>query len=73
MTSILLLTLYTAALAGKLCDPDDKIRAAVCKLYSQLDYETVLHRVSDDQLRAIGERCLDKKVRSDYNHINDFN
>ncbi|KAH6900864.1 cohesin-associated protein Pds5 [Coprinopsis sp. MPI-PUGE-AT-0042] len=34
-------------LEGLLCervmDPDDKVRSAVCKLYSQLDYEAALH------------------------------
>lgn len=46
----------------KLLDPDEKVRAAVCKVYSQLDYETVLHYVSEDQLRSIAGRGMDKKV-----------
>ncbi|EMD34698.1 hypothetical protein CERSUDRAFT_116889 [Gelatoporia subvermispora B] len=49
------------ALQQKLFDPDEKIRAAVCKLYSQLDYETALHHVSEAQLRAVAGRGLDKK------------
>ncbi|KAF8582552.1 ARM repeat-containing protein [Ramaria rubella] len=49
------------ALFVKLHDPDDKVRAATCKLYSQLDYETALHHVSAKQLQAVAERCLDKK------------
>ncbi|KAL5521605.1 PDS5 [Sanghuangporus sanghuang] len=49
------------ALHTKLLDPDEKVRAAVCKLYSQLDYETALHYVSEEQLRAVGDRVLDKK------------
>ncbi|KAI0280430.1 armadillo-type protein [Russula aff. rugulosa BPL654] len=48
-------------LSGKLLDPDEKVRAAVCKLYSQLDYETALHHVSEAQLRRVAERGLDKK------------
>lgn len=48
----------------KLLDPDDKIRAAVCKLYGQLDYETALHHVSVDQLKAVAGRGLDRKVRA---------
>lgn len=44
-------------------DPDEKIRAAACKVYSHLDYETALHHVSETQLRTLGERALDKKVR----------
>ena len=46
----------------KLLDPDDKIRAAVCKLVGQLDYETALHHVSVDLLKAVAGRGLDKKV-----------
>ncbi|KAF9818035.1 hypothetical protein IEO21_02996 [Rhodonia placenta] len=49
------------ALQTKLFDPDEKIRAAVCKLYSQLDYETAVHHVSESQLRAVAGRGLDKK------------
>ena len=52
------------ALALKLFDPDDRVRAAVCKLYGQLDYETALHHVTMDQLKAIAGRGLDKKVRA---------
>ena len=48
----------------KLLDPDEKIRAGVCKLYGQLDYETVLHHVSAAQLQAVAGRGLDKKVSS---------
>ncbi|CCM05112.1 uncharacterized protein FIBRA_07319 [Fibroporia radiculosa] len=49
------------ALDAKLYDPDEKVRAAVCKLFSQLDYETALHHVSEDQLRSVIGRGLDKK------------
>ncbi|KAG8216411.1 hypothetical protein J3R82DRAFT_6516 [Butyriboletus roseoflavus] len=45
----------------KLLDPDEKVRAAVCKVYSQLDYETALHYVSEAQLRAVAGRGMDKK------------
>lgn len=51
-------------LSAKLLDPDEKVRAAVCKLYSQLDYETALHHASEAQLRRVAERGLDKKVSS---------
>lgn len=52
-----------AAFGAKLLDPDEKIRAAVCKVYSQLDYETALHHVSEAQLKAVAGRVADKKVR----------
>ncbi|KAJ4463966.1 armadillo-type protein [Lentinula edodes] len=51
-----------SALNGKLLDPDEKIRAAVCKIYSQLDYETAVHHVSELQLKAIAGRVADKKL-----------
>ncbi|KAF5383320.1 hypothetical protein D9615_004981 [Tricholomella constricta] len=49
------------ALLSKLLDPDEKVRAAACKVYGQLDYETALHHVSEGQLRAVAERGVDKK------------
>ncbi|KAI0064905.1 cohesin-associated protein Pds5 [Artomyces pyxidatus] len=49
------------AMQAKLLDPDEKVRAAVCKLYSQLDYEAALHHVSQQQLRNVAGRSLDKK------------
>ncbi|KAF9068921.1 armadillo-type protein [Rhodocollybia butyracea] len=56
-----------AAFGAKLLDPDEKIRAAVCKVYSQLDYETAIHHVSEAQLKAVAGRVADKKpsVRSE--------
>jgi sister-chromatid-cohesion protein PDS5 len=47
---------------GKSYDPDEKVRAAVCKVYSHLDYEAALHHVSQEQLRSVVGRGLDKKV-----------
>ncbi|KAJ7160887.1 armadillo-type protein [Mycena filopes] len=49
------------ALVAKLVDPDDKVRAAVCRVYAQLDYETALHHLKTHQLRALAERGVDKK------------
>lgn len=51
-----------ASLLIKIVDPDEKVRAGACKLYGQLDYETALHHVSEEQLRAVADRALDKKV-----------
>ncbi|RXW15368.1 hypothetical protein EST38_g10488 [Candolleomyces aberdarensis] len=50
-----------AMLNEKVFDPDEKVRAAVCKVYSQLDYESALHHVSEGQLKAVAGRGLDKK------------
>ncbi|OSD08806.1 hypothetical protein PYCCODRAFT_1380708 [Trametes coccinea BRFM310] len=49
------------ALALKVLDPDEKVRAALCKLIGQLDYETALHHLSIDVLERIAGRGLDKK------------
>ena len=49
-------------LMAKLYDPDERVRAAVCKVYSQLDYEAALHHVPVDTLKAVAGRGLDKKV-----------
>uniref|UniRef100_A0A0W0GEX7 Cohesin-associated protein pds5 n=2 Tax=Moniliophthora roreri TaxID=221103 RepID=A0A0W0GEX7_MONRR len=46
----------------KLLDPEEKVRAAVCKLYSELDYETAAHHVSMKQLEAVIARVADRKV-----------
>ncbi|GJE86522.1 hypothetical protein PsYK624_026020 [Phanerochaete sordida] len=48
-------------LQAKLLDPDEKIRAAVCRLYSQLDYETALHHVSTEELKTVASRGVDRK------------
>jgi sister chromatid cohesion protein PDS5 len=53
------------SLLAKIVDPDEKVRAAACKLYGQLDYETALHHVSEKQLRTVADRALDKKVSSE--------
>ncbi|KAG9013484.1 hypothetical protein FRB94_002559 [Tulasnella sp. JGI-2019a] len=49
------------ALRSKLLDPDDKVRAMTCRVYGQLDYETVLHHVSRAQLQEVASRGMDKK------------
>ncbi|KAI0336697.1 hypothetical protein GY45DRAFT_1315302 [Cubamyces sp. BRFM 1775] len=58
------------ALRHKLYDPDEKVRAALCKLIGQLDYETALHHVSVELLEGIAGRGLDKKntVRTEAFH-----
>ncbi|KAF9443853.1 ARM repeat-containing protein [Macrolepiota fuliginosa MF-IS2] len=55
------------ALEAKLWDPDERVRMAACKAFTQLDYESALHNVSEELLRAVASRFLDKKasVRSE--------
>ena len=55
-------------LKTKVFDPDEKVRAATCKVYSQIDYEAALHHVSESQLRGVAGRGLDKKVWSRHLH-----
>ncbi|KAL0574121.1 Sister chromatid cohesion protein pds5 [Marasmius crinis-equi] len=52
---------FETMLGRKLMDPDEKVRAAVCKLYSELDYETASHHVSSQQLKAVIARVADRK------------
>ena len=54
--------LSSVGIGGKIMDPDEKVRAATCKLFGEMPYETLSHHVSMHLLRAIGERILDKKV-----------
>ncbi|KAJ7446638.1 armadillo-type protein [Mycena latifolia] len=49
---------------GQAPRPDDKVRAAVCRVYAQLDYETALHHVKTDQLRAVAGRIRRQKGHS---------
>jgi sister-chromatid-cohesion protein PDS5 len=43
-------------------DPEEKVRAAVCKLYGGLPYEVALHHVDVASLHCVAERIQDKKV-----------
>lgn len=43
-------------------DSEEKVRSAICRVFGQLDYETALHHVNVQTLRAIGGRMSDKKV-----------
>ncbi len=43
-------------------DGDDKVRAAVCKVHTHLDYETALHYVSAEQLKWLADRMLDMEI-----------
>lgn len=59
-------------LKAKIHDPEEKVRAAACKVYSQIDYEAALHHVSVDQLHAVAERGMDKKVSLFSRHLPSF-
>lgn len=51
-----------AAVSEKLSDVDDRVRAAGCKLFGELDYEIALHHVEAETLLMVGERLKDRKV-----------
>ncbi|KAF9349020.1 hypothetical protein BGX26_012632 [Mortierella sp. AD094] len=48
-------------LSEKLVDPDEKVRAVVCKTIGEFDYETSLHHIHKSTMIQIGHRCRDKK------------
>ncbi|KAK4687777.1 sister chromatid cohesion protein PDS5, partial [Tremellales sp. Uapishka_1] len=48
-------------LIDRISDPDEKVRAAICKVIGSLDYETALHHVNEKTIRAVGGRISDKK------------
>ncbi|RSH92189.1 hypothetical protein EHS25_008604 [Saitozyma podzolica] len=50
-----------AALRDRVHDSDEKVRAAVCRVIGLVEYETALHNLSDETLRAIGSRMSDKR------------
>jgi sister-chromatid-cohesion protein PDS5 len=47
----------------KLADPDDKVRATVCKVLGEIDMESNLQTLDIALLRSIAERTKDKKVQ----------
>jgi sister-chromatid-cohesion protein PDS5 len=51
-----------ADLANKIFDPDERVRTAVCRLFGDLPYETLITHVHAKHLRSVGDRIMDKKV-----------
>jgi len=47
-----------------LSDSDEKVRLAACQIFEEIDYETACHHVSRRSLEALGERTVDRKVRT---------
>jgi hypothetical protein len=50
------------AIRSKMSDPDEKVRIAFCKIFSQIDYESALKLVDKELLEVLGSRCRDRKV-----------
>jgi hypothetical protein len=44
-------------------DPEEKVRAAVCKALRQLELDVVKHHVPKTTLQKVSMRCKDKKVK----------
>lgn len=51
-----------ASLTLKMLDPDEKVRAAACRVFGTFDYEIVLHHVGKPTLEVLLGRVVDKKV-----------
>lgn len=47
-------------------DADERVRAAICKVIGSLDFETALHHISEETLKAVGGRMSDKRVSCFY-------
>jgi len=47
----------------KLLDPEEKVRAAVCKALKQLELDVIKHQVPKSTLEKLSLRCKDKKVK----------
>lgn len=52
----------TGELAGRTEDADEKVRAAICKVFGSLDYETALHHLKKSTLETVAARLSDKKI-----------
>lgn len=50
------------AIISKMSDPDDKVRIAVCKVFSQLEYECASKLVEKGLFVELAKRCRDRKV-----------
>ncbi|CAG8556181.1 7930_t:CDS:10 [Paraglomus brasilianum] len=49
------------AIRSKMSDPDEKVRIAFCKIFSQIDYESALKLADKELLEVLGSRCRDRK------------
>jgi hypothetical protein len=47
----------------KLLDPEEKVRAAVCKALKQLELDVIKYQVPKSTLEKLSLRCKDKKVK----------
>jgi len=49
-------------LIDRIHDADERVRASICKVIGSLDFETALHHISEETLKAVGGRMSDKRV-----------
>ena len=52
-------------LKARLLDPEEKVRAAVCRVIGEMNLDHVIDHVDMKLLQEIAERCKDKKVTLD--------
>ncbi|RIB07171.1 armadillo-type protein, partial [Gigaspora rosea] len=50
------------AIITKMSDPDEKVRVAVCKVFSKLEYECASKLVDKELFIELAKRCRDRKV-----------
>jgi hypothetical protein len=53
-------------------DPEEKVRAAVCKALRQLELDVVKHHVPKTTLQKVSMRCKDKKVKLPAKYEKDY-
>lgn len=49
-------------LKARLLDPEEKVRAVVCRVIGEMNLDHVIDHVDIKLLQEIAERCKDKKV-----------
>jgi sister-chromatid-cohesion protein PDS5 len=59
-------------LIDRIHDADERVRAAICKVIGSLDFETALHHISEETLKAVGGRMSDKRVSSVFRPVADI-
>jgi hypothetical protein len=64
MLLLTFLGVFLGCFEQKLLDPEEKVRAAVCKALKQLELDVIKHQVPKSTLEKLSLRCKDKKVKA---------
>lgn len=57
-----ILNTFIEYLKARLLDPEEKVRAVVCRVIGEMNLDHVIDHVDIKLLQEIAERCKDKKV-----------